>query len=313
MTSATASGTQLSALQAWVLAARPRTLPVSVGPVLVGTAVAFGEGGARWLPACAALVGALLLQIGSNLANDLFDFEKGADGADRIGPVRASQLGLLSARQMRVGMSLVFAAAAAVGVYLVWLGGWPIACVGVASIAAALAYTGGPWPFGYRGLGDLAVFVFFGVVAVVGTAYVQTGFFSMLAVFASLPVGCLATAILVVNNTRDIETDAAAGKRTLAVRLGRDASRWEYRLLLFLSFASLPLFVASGSASLASLAALGLLPVALRLERVVSTRTDGPSLNEALAGTARLGFLFCLLYSLGFAAKGLAEGLEKAL
>ena len=303
MASATTSP-PLGARQAWVLAARPRTLPVSVGPVLVGTAVAFAEGGTQWLAALAALAGALLLQVGSNLANDLFDFEKGADGADRIGPPRASQLGLLSARQMRLGMSLVFAAAAAVGGYLVWLGGWPIACVGVASIAAALAYTGGPWPFGYRGLGDPAVFLFFGLVAVVGTAYVQTATLSTLAVLASLPVGCLATAILVVNNTRDIETDAAAGKRTLAVRLGRSGAVWEYRLLLFLPFASLPLFVATGASSLAGLAPLLLLPLALRLERAVASRRDGPALNDALAGTARLGFLFCLLFALGIATRG---------
>jgi 1,4-dihydroxy-2-naphthoate octaprenyltransferase len=290
----------LSARQAWVLAARPRTLPVSVGPVWVGTAVAYAEDGARWLPALAALAAALLLQIGSNLANDLFDFEKGADGEGRLGPPRASQMGLLSPAQMRVGMCAVFGAACVVGAYLVWIGGWPIAAVGLLSIVAAVAYTGGPWPLGYHGLGDLAVFVFFGIVAVVGTAYVQTGGLSASAFAASLPVGCLAAAILVVNNIRDIETDAAAGKQTLAVRLGRGGALWEYRLLVFGPFAALPLYAATGAASLAVLTPVVLLPLAIRLERAVATRSDGPALNDALAGTARLGFFFCLAFALGW-------------
>ena len=164
--------------QAWLLAARPRTLPVSVGPVLVGTAVAAAEESLRWLPALAALAAGLLLQIGSNLANDLFDFERGADNEARLGPPRAAQLGLLSPSQLRAGMTFVFAAASVVGGFLAWLGGWPIVGVGLCAIAAALAYTGGPWPFGYKGLGDPAVFLFFGVVAVVGTNYVQTLAFS---------------------------------------------------------------------------------------------------------------------------------------
>lgn len=292
--------TALSSGRAWVLAARPRTLPVSVGPVVVGTAVAFGEDGARAGPALAALCGALLLQIGSNLANDLFDFERGADGPDRIGPPRASQQGLLSPRRMRAGIAVVFVAATAVGAWLVAVGGWPVAVAGLASIAAALAYTGGPWPFGYRGLGDLAVFVFFGVVAVVGTSYVQTLAVSAAALAASVPVGCLATAILVVNNTRDIDSDRAAGKRTLAVRLGRRGARLEYRALVFLPFLLLPGYPASDLASPLVLAPLVLLPWARRLDAVVSRCEDGPALNEALTGTARLGFAFSLLFSLGW-------------
>ena len=286
---------------AWMLAARPRTLPVSVAPVVVGTAVAAGEGGARMLPALAALAGALLLQIGSNLANDLFDFERGADNADRIGPPRAAQQGLLTPGQLRGGLAVGMRLAVAVGGVLVAIGGWPIAAAGVCALAAALAYTGGPWPFGYKGLGDPAVFVFFGVVAVVGTSYVQTGAFSTTALLASLPVGALATAILVVNNTRDIETDAAAGKRTLAVRLGRSASVWEYRLLVFGAFAVLPLYHAAGHASMGVLAPFVLLPWAWRLERVVTTSRKGPPLNQALADTARLGFAFALLFAPGLA------------
>ena len=226
--------------------------------------------------------------------------ERGADAGDRIGPPRASQLGLLSASQMRAGMTLVFAAAIVVGSSLAWLGGWPIVAVGLCAITAALAYTGGPWPYGYKGLGDPAVFLFFGVVAVVATNYVQTLAFSTTALAASLPVGALATAILVVNNIRDIESDAAVGKRTIAVRLGRSRARWEYRLLLFTPFAALPVFWLSGLASVAVLAPLVLLPWALRLERVVSTRTDGPPLNRALADTARLGLVFSLLFVPGW-------------
>jgi len=209
------------AWRAWLLAARPRTLAVSVAPVAVGSAVAVSEGGARAGPALAALAGALLLQVGSNFANDLFDFEKGVDTEARIGPARATQLGLLSPRQMRLGTAAVFAAAAGVGLILVWMAGWPVAVVGAVSILAAVTYTGGPWPFGYHGLGEVAVFGFFGVVAVVGTDYVQTLALSGRALAASVPVGALATAILVVNNVRDIESDRRAGKRTLSVRLGR--------------------------------------------------------------------------------------------
>ena len=223
---------QPGSVGAWVLAARPRTLPVSIGPVLVGTAVAAVQEGARLGPALAAGLGALLLQIGSNFANDVFDFEKGADNDARIGPPRASQLGLLSPGALKRGMLLVFALATLVGLYLSWVAGPWVVAIGVVSIVAAIAYTGGPWPLGYHGLGDLAVFVFFGLVAVVGTTFVQTGTGPGLAWIAALPVGALATAILVVNNLRDIETDRLAGKRTLAVRWGRGGARAEWALLV---------------------------------------------------------------------------------
>jgi 1,4-dihydroxy-2-naphthoate octaprenyltransferase len=285
--------------RAWLLAARPRTLAVSVGPVAVGSAVAASEGGARAGPALAALLGALLLQVGSNFANDVFDFEKGADTEARIGPARAAQLGLLSPRQMRIGTALAFAGAALVGLYLIGVAGWPVAAVGAVSILAALAYSGGPWPFGYHGLGDPAVFLFFGVVAVVGTDYVQTLAFSWRALAASLPVGALATAILVVNNVRDIETDASGGKRTLAVRLGRRGGRIEYAALVLGSYAMLLVFWVAGRTSPFVLAPWLTLPWALSLVRTLSTRGDGPSLNAALAGTAQLGLVFSLLFGLG--------------
>jgi 1,4-dihydroxy-2-naphthoate octaprenyltransferase len=293
---------QVPAWRAWLLAARPRTLAVSVAPVAVGSAVAVSEGGARAGPALAALAGALLLQVGSNFANDLFDFEKGVDTEARIGPARATQLGLLSPRQMRLGTAAVFAAAAGVGLILVWMAGWPVAVVGAVSILAAVTYTGGPWPFGYHGLGEVAVFGFFGVVAVVGTDYVQTLALSGRALAASVPVGALATAILVVNNVRDIESDRRAGKRTLSVRLGRRGGCVEYAALLFLAYAVLPGFWLAGETSGFVLAPWLTLPGALALTRTLFTRSDGPSLNAALAGTAQLTLAFSLLFGLGFIA-----------
>jgi len=284
-----------------VLAARPRTLPVAVAPVLVGTALAASDGRARALPAAAAAVAALLLQIGANLANDLFDHQKGADAHDRLGPPRAMQHGMLSERGMRRGIALVFAAAVVVGAYLVTVGGWPIAAVGVVSVAAGLAYTGGPFPFGYRGLGDPAVFVFFGLVAVGGSYYVQALSLAPVVLWAAVPVGALATAILVVNNLRDIDTDARVGKRTLAVRIGPRATRNEYRALLALAYAAPPAFWPAGAAAPGVLRALATLPRATGLARAVVPAAGGPRLNRALAATAQLCLAFSLLFALGLA------------
>jgi 1,4-dihydroxy-2-naphthoate octaprenyltransferase len=289
-----------SGLRVWLLAARPRTLPVAVAPVLVGTAIAFAADVARPLPAAAALLGALLLQIGANFANDLFDAEKGADGDDRLGPPRALQLGLVSPQRMRFAIACTFAAATAVGAYLVFVGGWPIVAIGVASIAAALAYTGGPFAFGYRGLGDIAVFVFFGPVAVAGSYYVQALSVSWPVFWASLPVGALATAILVVNNLRDIDTDARVGKRTLAVRIGARATRIEYAGLLVFAFALVPDFWLLGVASAWVMLPLVALPSALGLARRIAITSDGPILNQALADTARLTLAFSLLFAIGW-------------
>src|SRR5882724_6200886 len=223
-------------LGAWVLASRPKTLSAAAVPVLVGTACAAGRGSLRWGPALAALLGALLLQIGANFANDVFDYEKGADTAARLGPTRAVQAGLLSARSMRLGMGLVFTLALGLGLYLTSVAGYVILVIGCASIASAIAYTGGPYPLGYHGLGDVFVFLFFGLVAVCGTVFVELGRVPGLALFCALPVGALATAILVVNNLRDRETDLGAGKRTLAVRFGRTFAIAQYRSLIAISY-----------------------------------------------------------------------------
>jgi 1,4-dihydroxy-2-naphthoate octaprenyltransferase len=217
----------VSARSAWWLAIRPATLTASAAPVLVGTGAAWADGRFSLWPAIAALIGASLLQIGANFANDVFDFERGADTHDRLGPQRATQQGWISAEQMKRAMWLTFGGALLTGIYLTAVAGWPVMALGLASIAAAYLYTGGPRPYGYLGLGDLAVFVFFGFGAVAGTYYVQAHSVSTMAWLAAIPIGALATAILVVNNLRDIETDARAGKNTLAVRLGDGPTRGE--------------------------------------------------------------------------------------
>lgn len=283
----------------WLLAIRPRTLSAAVAPVLVGSAVAARAGGFRVGPAAAALSGALLLQIAANLANDVDDFERGADTAARRGPTRVTQSGLLTARQVRAAEWLAFALAALVGLYLIAVAGWPVALLGVAAIAAAWAYTGGPWPLGYHGLGELCVFLFFGVAAVVGTTYVQTAAFDPLALIAALPVGALITAILVVNNIRDAETDRAAGKRTLAVRLGTAAGRAAYALLLALAYLVPLALWARGWTSPWVLLPLATLPLAARRAADMGRAADGPAFNTLLAATARLQLGFGVLFAIG--------------
>lgn len=294
------AATRPGRLAIWVMAARPRTLPVSVAPVVVGTAVAWAEGAARLGPALAAFAGALLLQLASNFANDLFDHEKGADTEERIGPPRVMQQGLMTARELRTGIVVVVALAVATGLYLTAVAGWPVVAIGVVSIIAALAYTGGPWPLGYHGLGEVAVFVFFGPVAVVGTHFVQSGFFSWAAFFASWSVGLLAAAILVVNNVRDIETDAKVGKRTLAVRLGREGGRNQYGVLVSGAYALLLVpWLGLGASPWVGLPIVTL-PLALRQIRVVQREIDGPSLNAALAATAQLTLFYSLASAVGW-------------
>jgi 1,4-dihydroxy-2-naphthoate octaprenyltransferase len=292
----------LAAVNAWLLAARPRTLVAGLVPIAVGTAIASSQGVSRPGVAALAALTALLLQITANLANDVFDFERGADDAGRLGPARAVATGLLAPAAVRRATYVCAAASAVAGLGLVWIGGWPIALAGAASLVAAIAYTGGPWPLGYHGLGDLCTFLFFGVVGVAGSYYVQAGELSGLALAASIPVGCLVTAILVVNNVRDLESDARVGKRTLAVRMGRRGTRIYYAVLLgtaYLGALALGFAVGVPRAALFPLASVLL---AFPLLRTVMTRTDGPALNAALAGTARLTLVFGVLIALGFIA-----------
>lgn len=284
----------------WVLAIRPRTLLVGITPVLVGAALAHRSGAFRPLPALAALAGAVLLQIGSNLANDVFDYEKGADTAERLGPLRVTQAGLLTPSAMKRGMAVVFALALLVGVYLTWVSGWPIVVIGSLSIASAIAYTGGPYPLGYNGLGDVFVFLFFGLIAVTGTAWVASGELGGQAFYAGAAVGALATNVLVVNNVRDHEQDLRANKRTVIVRFGRSFGIVEYALCLLIAYAVPVVFLLFGWAALPVLLPLTTAPLAFGLLSRVR-REQGAALNLVLASTAKLVFLHGLLFALGLA------------
>lgn len=288
-----------SRARAWLLAARPKTLPAAAVPVLVGTAVAAHFARVDLLVFAATLAAALLIQVGTNFANDYSDFVSGADHAGRLGPTRASQSGLIPAPAVKVATYLTFGVALLIGLYLAWVGGWPIVVIGSVSIICGFLYTGGPWPFGYHGLGDVFVFVFFGLVAVTGTAYLQTGTWPTLAFLAAIPIGLISTNILVVNNLRDLPTDRDAGKRTLAVRIGDRATRWQYALFTLLAYA-MPLALAWGrhGAGWYLLPWLSA-PMAGMLTRRVLGVTAGRELNAVLERTGRLLLAFGLLFSAG--------------
>jgi 1,4-dihydroxy-2-naphthoate octaprenyltransferase len=288
----------MNPLQIWTLAVRPRTLPAAAATAIVGSAAAYYAGYFRPGPAFACLMGALLLQTGANLANDVYDYYRGADTSARLGPLRVTHAGLLTPRQVMAGMWVVFGLAALLGVYLYLQSGWQVLLIGLACIAAAIAYSGGPLPFGYYGLGDLAVLLFFGPVAVCGTFFTQALRVDPIAVWASLPMGFLIVAILVVNNLRDIATDKATGKRTLAVRLGASGARREYTLCLVAAYLVPPVMAALGAASAWALLAWLSLPLAIRQNQMV-WRLEGRPLNQALAGTGQLTLVYALLFSLG--------------
>ena len=281
----------------WWLAIRPKTLPAAIAPIAVGTAVAIREDGFDLIAAVAALGVALLLQITANLANDLYDFHRGADHA-RTGPVRVTQSGLVTTNQIRNATILSILVAIGFGLVLVERGGWPIFLLGIASIVAAVAYTAGPFPLGYHGLGDLFVFLFFGFVGVTGSAYVQTQDLTRLSLLAAIPVGCLTTAIIVVNNLRDIPTDRLAGKKTLAVRIGRDATIMEYRLLLATSFLVTFLLYLIDDIGWGWILPWAALVIAVPLARAIAVE-QGAALNPILARTAKLALVFSLLFAAG--------------
>ncbi|HET7053733.1 MAG TPA: 1,4-dihydroxy-2-naphthoate polyprenyltransferase [Solirubrobacterales bacterium] len=283
------------------MAARPRTLPAAIAPVLVGTAVAVeSEGDLPRLGAfIAALLGSIFIQIGTNLANDYSDAKRGADTVDRLGPVRVTSAGLVTPQRVLVATWIAFGVAIACGVYLTAVAGVVILLIGALSIAAGVLYTGGPRPYGYAGLGEVFVFLFFGLVAVNGSYYVQVERLDALPLGLSIAVGFLATAILVVNNVRDLETDRRAGKNTLAVRMGRRNAVMLYRLLVLGAFVVLPLALLAAESSALPLIGLLALPMAVKPLRAMSNRTDGPSLNAALAGTGALLGVFSLLVTIG--------------
>lgn len=290
----------MGAIDVWVKAARPRTLPAALAPVAVGTCLAAGPANTfKPLVLIATIIGALFIQIGTNLSNDYSDARRGADTEDRLGPVRVTAGGLVPPNYVLYATWIAFGIATLAGVYLVIEAGWQLILIGAASIVAGVLYTGGPRPYGYVGLGEVFVFLFFGVVAVTGSYFVQTSDFSWDAVALSVPVGLLACAVLMVNNTRDMDTDRRAGKNTLAVRLGRDRMRTVYALTLLISFILVPvIWLITGLTAWINLAVLAL-PLAAPLARTVRERTDGAALNKALGDTARLELVFCVLLSIG--------------
>jgi 1,4-dihydroxy-2-naphthoate octaprenyltransferase len=306
--------TDVTRTKAWLMAARPQTLPVGVSPIIVGTGLALHDDVFTALPALAALLGALLIQIGTNFANDYFDAVKGTDTDEREGFTRVTQSGLIQPAEVKRAMYFTFAVAILTGVYLVYIGGLPILVVGLSSVAAGLLYTGGPYPYGYRGLGDLFVFVFFGLVAVTGTYYVQAAAvmaqplsltippetITGMVVAASLPAAGLATAVLVVNNIRDRETDAKTGKQTLAVLIGYRWSRIEFLLLVGLAYTVPCAFTIVGY-GLPVLLPLLTLPFAVSLSRTVLTETSGAALNPALETTGKLLAAHSVLFAIGLA------------
>lgn len=289
-----------SKFQIWWLAIRPRTLPAAASGVMMGSALAWADGSFQLLPALAALVVALLLQIGSNVANDVFDFERGADTSERQGPLRVTQARLLTPAQVKRGMWIIFGLAALCGLYLAFLRGWIVIAIGLAAILSAIAYTGGPFPLAYYGLGEVFVFIFFGLAAVVGTYFVQAGTVGNAAWWMSLPVGLIITAILVVNNLRDLENDGKAGKHTLAVRLGERGTRLEYLVCIVSAYLVLPLAAFFGIIPWMALLAGASCPLAVKSARIVLTQRGRP-LNAALAGTGQTAFVFSFLFWVGLA------------
>jgi 1,4-dihydroxy-2-naphthoate polyprenyltransferase len=281
------------------MAARPRTLPAAVAPVLVGTALAGFAHVFHPLRFVAALLGALFIQVGTNLSNDYSDARRGADAEDRLGPVRVTAGGLVPPRQVLIATYASFGLAVLFGIYLIAVAGWELLLVGAASILAGVAYTGGPKPYGYEGLGELFVFLFFGIVAVVGSFFVQVEALHWEAFALAVPVGLLAAAILVVNNVRDIDSDRRAGKRTLAVKLGREQTRVMYAAVVYLAYILTPITWVFGPTTAWVLLPWLTLPLATGVVRIVRTRTDGPSLNGALAQSGMLQLAFCMLLSAG--------------
>jgi len=291
--------TSPSVVRIWLMAARPKTLPVGLAPVLVGTALAATADVFEPLRFAAALLGALFIQVGANLSNDYSDARRGADTEDRLGPLRVTAGGLVPPRQVLIATYVTFALAILCGAYLIAVAGWELLLVGAASIVAGVLYTGGPRPYGYEGLGELFVFLFFGIVAVAGSFFVQTETLVWEAFALAVPVGLLAAAVLVVNNVRDVDTDRRAGKRTLAVRLGRERTRTLFAAMVYGAYLLAPVTWIFGPLSPWMLLPFLSLPLAAPVVRAVRTRTDGPSLNEALAHTGRLELVFCVLLCAG--------------
>ena len=289
----------LSSLQIWLIASRPRTLPAAVAPVLVGTALAWTVGPLDWVAFVAASLGALFIQVGTNLSNDYSDARRGADTEDRLGPVRVTAGGLVPPKQVLFATYASFGMAVLCGIYLIIIAGPVLLLIGAASILAGVLYTGGPRPYGYEGFGEVFVFTFFGIVAVTGSYFVQRQALEWEAFVLAVPVGLLASAILVVNNVRDLETDRRAGKKTLAVRLGRANTRRLFAVMVALAYPTALIPTLVGSLNAWPVLVVLTIPIAIALVKTVASHTDGPTLNSALARSGLLELAFCLLLTIG--------------
>lgn len=289
---------EISKIESWLLASRPKTLPAAVMPVFVGTAIAVHDGAFFAPAAIVALICSVLIQVGTNFINDLYDFLKGSDKKERLGPTRVLASGLITANEMKIGIAVVFGSAFLFGLYLVYLSDWLIFIIGILSLIAGYAYTAGPYPLAYNGLGDIFVFIFFGFVGTIGTYYIQTLEITPFVFWASIPVGALITNILVVNNYRDIEEDKVAGKRTLAVMYGGRFSRMQYLLFMIVSYAILLVVYLTFKQSFFVFLPLLTLPIAIKLIKMIFN-TTGKDLNETLALTAKLSALYGLLFAVG--------------
>ena len=291
---------KISTLSTWLLAIRPKTLMASIAPVLIGTAMAFGDGVHDFPTAILCLLGALCIQIGTNLANDYFDFKKGADTTERLGPTRVTQAGLISPNVVMIGFIIAFILAAIVSTQLIKRGGWPITMIGVVSILSGILYTAGPRPLGYLGLGEIFVLIFFGPVAVAGTYYVQSLEINLAVILAGLAPGLFSVGILAVNNYRDMETDKKVNKKTLAVRFGASFAQREYLFSIILASLIPVLMYALMQDHLLILISTLVLIVAIPTMQTVLTKTDGPSLNSALAATGKILLIYSIIFSLGW-------------
>lgn len=291
--------TSIPPLQRWILAIRPKTLSAAVAPVILGWGIAATTDHFLWGPALAALVCALMIQIGTNLVNDVVDFSKGADTEQRTGPTRVTQTGLLTPKQVWLGVGITFCTAALAGAYLAWSAGGVVLLIGLASILAGIAYTAGPFPLAYIGLGDLFVLIFFGFAAVCGTVFVTSGTLPAAAWFGAASAGALTVNILVVNNIRDIDTDRAAGRSNIAIRFGRKAATWEYALMLVLAYSVPPVLVCKAIVTPWVLLTIATLPQGIKLWSVLRSEQAGKALNPILAKTAQLLLIYCLLFSSG--------------
>jgi len=284
----------------WLMAFRPKTLSASIAPVFIGTAMAFGDGIAHIPTACVCLFAALAIQIGTNLANDYYDFKRGTDTTERIGPTRVTQAGLIKPNIVKSAFIISFSIAALLSIWLVYRGGWPIAIIGVCAILSGIFYTAGPRPLGYIGLGDLFVLIFFGPVAVAGTYYVQSFEINMAVVLSGFAPGLISVAILSINNLRDIKDDHKTGKNTLAVRFGKLFTIYEYLACILLASLIPVLIYALIEDHIAILTCASISLIAIPTMNIVSSKSDGPSLNHALAQTGRLLIIYSVVFSIGW-------------